>query len=110
MQWLVCACRRLGRKLTILIAGACFIIGITLCAAAVHIGMLIIGRIVIGLGVGFGNQVSSCRSQMHHTYHLCLVQTEGIAVSLIHGSRVPKDPCSWVAGIMYVRGKLVVYG
>ena len=50
--------RRLGRKLTILIAGACFIIGITLCAAAVQISMLIVGRIIIGLGVGFGNQVS----------------------------------------------------
>ena len=55
-----CSCRRLGRKLTILIAGACFIIGITLCAAAVQISMLIVGRIIIGLGVGFGNQVSSC--------------------------------------------------
>ena len=45
--------------MTILIAGACFIIGITLCAAAVQISMLIVGRIIIGLGVGFGNQVSS---------------------------------------------------
>lgn len=53
-----CLCRRLGRKLTISIAGACFIIGITLCAAAVQISMLIVGRIIIGLGVGFGNQVS----------------------------------------------------
>lgn len=52
-----CACRRLGRKPTILIAGGCFITGITLCAAAVQIAMLIIGRIMIGLGVGFGNQV-----------------------------------------------------
>ena len=51
------SCRRLGRKLTILIAGACFIVGITLCAAAVQISMLIVGRIIIGLGVGFGNQV-----------------------------------------------------
>lgn len=31
--------------------------GITLCAAAMDIGMLIIGRIAIGLGVGLGNQV-----------------------------------------------------
>lgn len=40
-----------------MIAGACFIVGITLCAAAMTIGMLIIGRIAIGLGVGLGNQV-----------------------------------------------------
>ena len=31
--------------------------GITLCAAAMNMGMLIIGRICIGLGVGLGNQV-----------------------------------------------------
>ena len=41
-----------------MIAGACFIVGITLCAAAMNMGMLIIGRITIGLGVGLGNQVS----------------------------------------------------
>ena len=40
-----------------MIAGACFIVGITLCAAAMNMGMLIIGRICIGLGVGLGNQV-----------------------------------------------------
>ena len=40
-----------------MIAGACFIVGITLCAAAVDVGMLIIGRIMLGLGVGLGNQV-----------------------------------------------------
>ena len=57
-------CRRLGRKATILIAGACFIVGIALCAAAVQMGMLIVGRIMIGLGVGFGNQVRAlhCRA------------------------------------------------
>ncbi|KAF7144651.1 hypothetical protein RHSIM_Rhsim04G0205800 [Rhododendron simsii] len=39
-----------------LIAGVFFIIGVILNAAAVNIEMLIIGRILLGCGVGFANQ------------------------------------------------------
>uniref|UniRef100_A0A5B6Z035 Putative Major facilitator superfamily protein n=1 Tax=Davidia involucrata TaxID=16924 RepID=A0A5B6Z035_DAVIN len=48
--------RRLGRKLTMLIAGIFFIIGVVLNAAAKDLAMLIIGRILLGCGVGFANQ------------------------------------------------------
>ncbi|PSR92700.1 Sugar transport protein [Actinidia chinensis var. chinensis] len=48
--------RRLGRKLTMLIAGVFFIFGVILNASAVNIEMLIIGRILLGCGVGFANQ------------------------------------------------------
>lgn len=51
--------RRLGRKLTMLIAGIFFIIGVVLNAAAQDLAMLIIGRILLGCGVGFANQVRS---------------------------------------------------
>lgn len=50
--------RRLGRKLTMLIAGVFFNIGVVLNAAAQDLAMLIIGRILLGCGVGFANQVS----------------------------------------------------
>lgn len=50
--------RRLGRRLTMLIAGVFFIVGVILNTAAVNIEMLIIGRILLGCGVGFANQVS----------------------------------------------------
>ena len=49
--------RRLGRRLTMLIAGIFFIIGTILNAAAQDLAMLIIGRIMLGCGVGFANQV-----------------------------------------------------
>lgn len=49
--------RRLGRKWTMLIAGLFFIIGVILNAAAMNLAMLIIGRIMLGCGVGFANQV-----------------------------------------------------
>ncbi|GJX19556.1 sugar transport protein 13 [Tanacetum coccineum] len=50
--------RQLGRKLTMLIAGLFFIIGVAFNAAAQNLAMLIVGRILLGcgVGVGFANQ------------------------------------------------------
>ncbi|KAK8556062.1 hypothetical protein V6N13_070132 [Hibiscus sabdariffa] len=48
--------RTLGRRLTMLIAGFFFIVGVVLNAAAQDLTMLIIGRILLGCGVGFANQ------------------------------------------------------
>ncbi|QCD91858.1 sugar transport protein 13 [Vigna unguiculata] len=48
--------RRLGRRLTMLIAGFFFICGVVLNAAAQDLAMLIVGRILLGCGVGFANQ------------------------------------------------------
>lgn len=49
--------RKLGRRLTMLIAGFFFICGVVLNAAAQDLAMLIVGRILLGCGVGFANQV-----------------------------------------------------
>lgn len=49
--------RKLGRRLTMLIAGVFFIIGTVLNATAENLTMLIVGRISLGCGVGFANQV-----------------------------------------------------
>lgn len=60
-------CRRFGRKPTMQFASLFFLIGAVLNAAAMNLGMLIAGRICLGAGVGFGNQViyylilSNCR-------------------------------------------------
>ncbi|KAE8717608.1 Sugar transport protein 13 [Hibiscus syriacus] len=48
--------RTLGRRLTMLIAGFFFIVGVVLNAAAQDLAMLIVGRILLGCGVGFANQ------------------------------------------------------
>ncbi|KGN57000.1 sugar transport protein 13 [Cucumis sativus] len=48
--------RKLGRKLTMLIAGVFFIIGTVLNTTAENLMMLIVGRISLGCGVGFANQ------------------------------------------------------
>uniref|UniRef100_A0ACD5UY53 Uncharacterized protein n=2 Tax=Avena sativa TaxID=4498 RepID=A0ACD5UY53_AVESA len=48
--------RRLGRRVTMLIAGAFFIVGVVFSGAAHNLGTLITGRILLGCGVGFANQ------------------------------------------------------
>jgi len=49
----------LGRRNTILLGGTIFFIGGALNGGAENIAMLILGRVLLGLGVGFTNQVSS---------------------------------------------------
>ena len=46
-----------GRKLVMILGGAAFCIGSILCAFAQDLAMLIIGRVFLGAGVGFANQV-----------------------------------------------------
>lgn len=50
------ACSILGRKPTILMASTFFIAGAALSAGAETKWMLILGRILFGIGVGFGNE------------------------------------------------------
>ncbi|KAL5972993.1 Sugar transport protein mst3 [Asimina triloba] len=47
---------KFGRKVSMLFGGAVFLAGAVLNGAAMNIGMLIIGRILLGVGVGFANQ------------------------------------------------------
>lgn len=48
--------RRLGRRMTMLIAGVFFLFGVGFNAGAQDLAMLIVGRILLGFGVGFANQ------------------------------------------------------
>jgi sugar porter (SP) family MFS transporter len=50
------ACSLLGRKPTILIASGFFIVGSILSAAAQQNWVLIVARVLLGFGVGFGNE------------------------------------------------------
>lgn len=49
--------RAFGRKPSILAGGASFLAGSALGGAASNVYMLIFGRILLGIGVGFANQV-----------------------------------------------------
>ncbi|XP_073011581.1 sugar transport protein MST4-like [Typha latifolia] len=48
--------RNLGRRMTMLIAGVFSITGVIFNGAAQNLAMLIVGRILLGCGVGFANQ------------------------------------------------------
>ncbi|XP_061375730.1 sugar transport protein 7-like isoform X2 [Gastrolobium bilobum] len=48
--------RKYGRRTSIIGGGISFLIGSALNASAANLGMLIIGRIMLGVGIGFGNQ------------------------------------------------------
>lgn len=47
-----------GRRITMQIAGLSYLLGTAITSAAAEIVMLIVGRIFLGIGVGFANQVS----------------------------------------------------
>ena len=47
-----------GRKASIFIGGICFLGGSALNAGAMNLTMPISGRLMVGVGIGFGNQVT----------------------------------------------------
>ncbi|MQL85259.1 hypothetical protein Taro_017773 [Colocasia esculenta] len=49
--------RAWGRRASILVGGAAFLAGAALGGAAANVYMLILGRILLGVGIGFANQV-----------------------------------------------------
>ncbi|XP_022965731.1 sugar transport protein 14-like isoform X2 [Cucurbita maxima] len=48
--------RKRGRRASILVGSVSFFLGGAINAAAMNVAMLIIGRIFLGIGIGFGNQ------------------------------------------------------
>ncbi|KAL6989417.1 Hexose carrier protein hex6, partial [Sarracenia purpurea var. burkii] len=46
-----------GRKPSILVGGAAFLLGAALGGTALNLYMLILSRILLGVGIGFANQV-----------------------------------------------------
>ncbi|KAG8373719.1 hypothetical protein BUALT_Bualt11G0054000 [Buddleja alternifolia] len=48
--------KKFGRRISMMMAGSIFLVGAALTGGAVHIAMLIVGRILLGIGVGFANQ------------------------------------------------------
>ncbi|KAK3016504.1 hypothetical protein RJ639_007193 [Escallonia herrerae] len=50
------SCKKFGRKPTMQLASLFFFTGVVLNTAALNLPMLIVGRLCLGAGVGFGNQ------------------------------------------------------
>ena len=69
--------RKYGRKSTMVGAGIFFMLGAGLCAGAVNLAMLVLGRVALGFGVGFANQVCTMESLGKSGILLGLVATSG---------------------------------
>lgn len=70
------ACNKLGRKPTIGMASIFFIFGAIISALADVNWILILGRILFGIGVGFGNEVSvtllsNAQVHTHQNVYIC---------------------------------------
>ena len=48
----------IGRRNIMILGGSTFLVGAAINGAAANVAMLILGRILLGFGVGFTNQVS----------------------------------------------------
>ena len=59
---------RCGRRVSMLGGGVIFLVGAVLNGFAQNVAMLIIGRIFLGIGVGFSNQVSV--TALHFSFNL----------------------------------------
>ncbi|CAL5391098.1 unnamed protein product [Camellia sinensis] len=81
--------KKLGRKFSMLMGGCVFCCGALLNAFAIHLAMLVIGRILLGVGVGFATQsvplfVSEMAPHRYRgTLHVCfqLFITIGILIA-----------------------------
>ena len=70
--------RAFGRKPSILVGAAAFLVGSALGGAAMNVSMLIFGRIFLGIGIGFANQVVTFYGhifQLDYGQNLVLIYT-----------------------------------
>ena len=96
-----CSRRRHGRCATMLLGGVCFLLGATLTSTATHLPQLVIGRIVLGLGVGAStlqheqDYLLKCAVTLGHA----LCPTESVGTCLRQGDQRPaiSDLCKAVS-------------
>ncbi|GAA0159997.1 secondary carrier transporter [Lithospermum erythrorhizon] len=97
--------RAFGRKLSVLAGGAAFLAGAALGGAAFNVYMLIFGRVLLGVGIGFSNQAvpvylsemapSRYRGAMTNSFQLC-VGFGVLAANLInYGTQKIKEGYGW---------------
>ncbi|KAJ4955098.1 hypothetical protein NE237_011881 [Protea cynaroides] len=118
-------CSKHGRRLTMRLASIFFLAGALLDAFALNVEMLIIGRILLGVGVGFANQAvplflseiapAKIRGSLNVLFQLCV--TIGILVAnLVNYAVADIHPHGWrialgiamVPGIMLCVGSLII--
>lgn len=64
------SCNRFGRKRTMQAASVFFLLGAICNGLAQNLPMLIVGRLLLGAGIGFGNQVINDPTHCFYVLHL----------------------------------------
>ncbi|XP_019191595.1 PREDICTED: hexose carrier protein HEX6 isoform X1 [Ipomoea nil] len=97
--------RACGRTPSILIGGVAFLAGAALGGAAINVYMLIFGRVLLGIGVGFANQAvplylsemapAKYRGGMNVSFQLCVGIGVLIANLINYGTEKIRDGWGW---------------
>jgi sugar porter (SP) family MFS transporter len=110
---------RFGRRATLLLTAAIFVVGAVLCAAAPTAGLLIAGRVIVGLGIGLSSttvplyisEISPAKARGWQVSLFQLAITVGILAAYIvdyafSGSRSWR----WMLGLAVVPGLVLGIG
>lgn len=84
-----------GRKPTIIVAGIAFLAGSGLGGWSYNLYMLILGRVLLGVGVGFANQVTMCSLIMLYLIPLLFDKSVCLVSKILHQSsmKIPQMIC-----------------
>jgi len=111
---------RFGRRLVILVTALAFVIGALLSAVAGSVGMLLVGRLLIGIAIGVASMLTplylaeiapaASRGAVTSLNQLCI--TLGILVSYLVGYTFAATPDGWrwMLGLGAVPGAILALG
>jgi sugar porter (SP) family MFS transporter len=108
----------IGRRLTLLLTSIIFILGALICAFAGSLTVLVIGRIIVGLGIGLSSVVpvyiseispANARGWQASLYQLAI--TIGIlAAYLVDYAFAQSEAWRWMLGLAAIPGLLLALG
>ncbi len=110
---------RLGRRRTLIITSIIFIAGALICAAATSLSMLVIGRLIVGLGIGVAcstvpmyiSEVSPAHARGWQVSLSQLAITVGIlAAYLVDYGYAARGQGRWMLGLAAVPGAILGLG
>ena len=110
---------RIGRRVTLLFTGAIFVVGAVICAMSPSVNVLIVGRVLVGLGIGLAStvvplyiaEISPASARGRNVVLFQLALTFGILVAyFVDYSFVGSQGWRWMLGLAAVPGMLLGLG
>jgi len=107
---------RIGRRRTLIVTSVIFVAGAIVCAAAVSVGMLILGRAIVGLGIGLASTavplyISEVSPAHTRGWQVSLFQfaiTVGILLAyVVDYAFAASEAWRWMLGLAFIPGVLL---